>query len=74
MPFGCVFQAFLKGDFILNKEYIAKLDTNNTKALSVASLALQVIENGLGDIDPTPFFEVICDYLKCNDRIFDERM
>ena len=58
----------------MNKEIFEKIDENNTKALSVASLTLMALENGLDDIDTTIFFEIICDYLKSNDHMFDERM
>ena len=58
----------------MENEFIVKLDENNTKALSVASLALKALENGLDDVDVIACLEVIVDYLKLNYRIFDQNM
>lgn len=54
--------------------YIHAVDQNNMKALTVAMLSLKALENGCEDIDFSHAFEVICDYLKSNDRIFDKNM
>ena len=50
-----------------------ELDSNNRKALGIASLTLKALENGLEEIDVECSLEVVCDYLKSNDHIFDER-
>ena len=51
---------------------IHRIDENNRKALSVAMLSLQAVENGNEGVDVTSALEVIIDYLKSNDKIFDK--
>lgn len=51
---------------------INKIDDNNMKALSVAESLLFAVESGCDDIDYLSLVGVIHDYLKANDKIFDE--
>lgn len=53
---------------------IQEINGNNIKALNIAALTLTALENDLEKIDVISSLEVICDYLKCNDRIFDQNM
>lgn len=48
-----------------------KIDGNNRKALNVVKVALFAVENGCDNVDIPSILEVICDYLKSNDQIFD---
>ena len=57
----------------MSKDIIQTIDSNNLKALSVASLTLSAAENGLA-VDFISSLEVITDYLKCNNSIFDQNM
>ncbi len=56
---------------MFTKEQTQKADTNNTKALAITKLAIMAFENGLDGIDVVETLEVIHDYLKSNDVIFD---
>ena len=51
---------------------INKIDENNMKALSVTEILLHAVECGNTDIDYIALIGVIHDYLKSNDKIFDE--
>lgn len=51
---------------------IDKIDENNMKALSVVKSLLYAVECGCDDIDYISLIGVIHDYLKENDKIFDE--
>ena len=51
---------------------INKIDENNMKALSVVKTLLHSIESGCMNIDYLSIVSVIHDYLKRNDKIFDE--
>lgn len=51
--------------------FIHTLDENNTKALGIVKLAILALENGCDDFDVTTTLEVVRDYLKSNDGIFD---
>ena len=51
---------------------INKIDENNMKALSVTKTLLHAVESGHDDIDYISLVGVIHDYLKANDKIFDE--
>ena len=55
----------------MTKETISLLDTNNRKAYGIAALTVKALDNGLDDIDCINSLEVICDYLKKNDTVFD---
>ena len=50
---------------------INKIDENNMKALSVVKSLLHAVESG-HDVDYISLIGVIHDYLKANDKIFDE--
>lgn len=52
--------------------YIHTIDENNRKALNVAKISLYAMENGHEGVDVTSALEVIIDYLKSNDKIFDK--
>ena len=51
---------------------INKIDENNMKALSVVKSLLHAVESGCDDIDYLSLVGVIHDYLKANDKLFDE--
>ena len=51
---------------------IHAIDENNRKALSVAKLSLFAAESGCENVDFESALEVIIDYLKSNDKIFDK--
>jgi hypothetical protein len=51
---------------------INKIDENNMKALSVVKSLLHAVESGCDDIDYLSLVGVIYDYLKANDKLFDE--
>lgn len=51
---------------------INKIDENNMKALSVTETLLHAVECGCDNIDYISLVGVIHDYLKANDKIFDE--
>ena len=51
---------------------IDKIDENNMKALSVTKTLLYAVESGCEEIDYISLIAVIHDYLKLNDKIFDE--
>lgn len=51
---------------------INKIDENNMKALSVTETLLHAVESGHENIDYISLIGVIHDYLKANDKIFDE--
>ena len=57
----------------MSKDIIQTIDSNNLKALNVAYLTISAAENGLA-VDFISSLEVISDYLKRNDRIFDQNM
>lgn len=52
--------------------FIHVIDENNRKALSVAKLSLFAVESGCENVDFESALEVIIDYLKSNDKIFDK--
>ena len=51
---------------------INKIDENNMKALSVTKTLLHAVECGFEKIDYISLVSVIHDYLKANDKLFDE--
>ena len=51
---------------------INTIDENNMKALSVVKSLLFAVESGCDDIDYISLVGVIHDYLRANDKIFDE--
>lgn len=55
----------------MSNEMILEIDSNNEKALGIASTTLIALENGLDNIDVICSLEVIRDYLKNNHTIFD---
>lgn len=57
----------------MSNDLINTIDTNNRKALGVASTTLSAVENGL-EVDFISCLEVICDYLKSNHAIFDQNI
>ena len=72
--FKVIIQPFLiginrKGRFFMNNFEI--LDANNRKALNVVHTALVFLDNGLEGMDIVEILEVVRDYLKINDKIFD---
>lgn len=54
---------------MFNKE----LDKNNTKALSITELIIKALENGIDDFDVVSNLEIVRDYLKSNNSIFDKQ-
>ena len=67
---NCVKVALVeRTDFFM---FIHTIDENNRKALNVAMLSLQAVENGIEGVDFASILEVIIDYLKSNDKIFDK--
>lgn len=51
---------------------INKIDENNMKALSITKILLHAIECGHDDIDYLSAIGIIYDYLRLNDKLFDE--
>ena len=58
---------------MFTQQVIDKIDGNNTKALSIAHLLTTALENGIDDVDVISTVEVVRDYLKSNDKIFDNQ-
>ena len=56
---------------MLPQAIVKQVDGNNIKALGIVTLAILALENGCDDFDVTNTLEVIRDYLKSNDLIFD---
>ena len=56
---------------MFTKETIEKIDCNNIKAFSITELVIKALENGIDDFDVISNLEVIRDYLKSNNLIFD---
>ena len=52
--------------------YVHTIDENNRKALSIAKLSLHAVESGCESCDFESALEVVIDYLKLNDKIFDK--
>ena len=48
-----------------------KVDRNNIKAFSITELIIKALENGIDDFDVISNLEVVRDYLKSNNLIFD---
>ena len=58
---------------MFTNEQIERIDNNNTKAFSIIQLIIKALENGIDDFDVVSNLEVIKDYLKSNNMIFDEQ-
>lgn len=56
---------------MFNQELISKIDNNNIKAFSITELIIKALENGIDDFDVVSNLEVVRDYLKSNNLIFD---
>lgn len=59
--------------FMFTNECIEKIDDNNTKAFSIIELIIKALENGIDNFDVVSNLEVIRDYLKSNNTIFDRQ-
>ena len=62
-----------EGYFMFSQELISKIDNNNIKAFSITELIIKALENGIDDFDIVSNLEVIKDYLKSNNIIFDRQ-
>lgn len=56
---------------MFSQELISKIDNNNIKAFSITELIIKALENGIDDFDVVSNLEVVRDYLKSNNLIFD---
>lgn len=58
---------------MFTNEIMEKIDNNNVKAFSITELVIKALENGIDDFDVITNLEIVRDYLKSNNTIFDKQ-